>query len=369
VKRCAGLVETLDPCVQTSYGLRMILTCRYRVKGKSAAKALTRMARAVNTVLNFCGGAQEHARRWNRRRPSGFDLVNLTSGSSRELGLHSDTVQAVCKQFAISRNKAKRRPRWRGRKSLGWVPFQAARAIRLDGDTAVFLGRRFRLWYSRPVAGEIKCGCFAQDAAGHWFLNLQIEVEERTDCGVGEIGVDLGLSTLATLSTGEKIENPRHLRRHEVALAKAQRAGRKKRARAIHAKIKNARRHHLHQITTRLVRENRRIVVGDVSAAKLARTRMAKSVLDAGWSTLRHQLRYKAIGHGAEYVEADERWSSQVCSACYARSGPRGLKDLGVREWDCSECGTVHDRDTNSALLILLSGRNAGLQATEILGL
>lgn len=344
----------------------MILTYRYRVKDATSGTSLDRMARAVNLVWNFCGETQEHARRWNKRWPSGFDLVNLTAGCSRELGLHSDTVQAVCKQFAASRDKAKRRPRWRGRRSLGWVPFQAARAIKLDGDVAVFLGRRYRLWYSRPVEGRIKSGCFAQDARGRWYLNLQVEVEERADCGSGEVGIDLGLATLATLSTGDKIENPRHIRRHEESLAKAQRSGRKDRARAIHAKIANCRRHYLHEVTTRLVRGNRLIVVGNVSAAKLARTRMAKSVLDAGWSALRGMLHYKAMRHGASYVEADERWSSQVCSACGARSGPRGLKDLAVREWGCCECGVVHDRDTNSALLILLSGRNVGLQQTEI---
>lgn len=165
---------------------------------------------------------------------------------SRDLGLHSDTVQAVCKQFAVFRDKAKRRPRWRGRKSLGWVPFQAARAIKIGDGAAWFLGRKYRLWYSRPIAGKIKTGCFAQDARGRWYLNLQ-----------GEVGIDLGLATLATLSTGEKIENPRHVRRHEEALAKAQRAGNKRRAKAIHAKIAHCRRHHLHEATTKIVRVNR----------------------------------------------------------------------------------------------------------------
>ena len=81
---------------------------------------------------------------------SGFDLIKLTSGSSKLLGLHSDTVQAVCKQFAISRDACGKRPRWRGRKSLGWVPFQAPRAIRLQGDTVVFLGQRYHLWLTAP---------------------------------------------------------------------------------------------------------------------------------------------------------------------------------------------------------------------------
>jgi hypothetical protein len=105
----------------------MMLTFRYRVKDATAGKMLARMAVAVNQVWNYCGGIQNDSRRLNRRWPSGFDLIKLTSGSSKELGLHSDTVQAVCKQFAVSRDKARRKPRWRvsrgAKRSLGWVPF------------------------------------------------------------------------------------------------------------------------------------------------------------------------------------------------------------------------------------------------------
>lgn len=250
------------------------------------------------------------------------------------------------------------------------MPFQAGRAIKLDGDAVVFLKRRFRLWLSRPVEGEIKSGCFAQDARGRWYLNLQVEVAEAEPKSEGgEIGIDLGVKDLATLSTGEKIANPKHYAREEAALAKAQRAGRKRRAKAIHAKIANCRKHELHQFTTRLVRAHRKIVVGNVSAARLARTGMAKPVLDAGWSMLRLQLRYKAMRHGVEYVEADERYSSRLCSACGARSGPKGIAQLGVRSWVCSSCGVTHDRDHNAALNILASARNVGLQLPEIPGL
>src|SRR6516165_3867580 len=345
----------------------MILTFKYRLKG-TPDRWLAPQARAVNRVWNFCGDTQEAARRHNKGWPTGFDLINLTTGASRELGLHSDTMQAVCKEFAARRNKIRRRPRWRGQKALGWIPFQAARAIKLDDDAVIFLGRRYRLWYSRPAADKVRCGCFAADACGRWYLNLQCEVEEQTDCGSDEIGIDLGLNTLAATSTGEKITNLRIGRKHAAALARAQRAGRKNRVRAIHAKIERARKHYLHEISTRLVREYGLIVVGNVSATKLARTRMAKSVLDAGWSTLRHQLRYKAMRHGARYVEVDERWSSQLCSACgcLPLSRPKGIAQLGVRSWVCSDCGTVHDRDRNAALNILASGRNIVLQSTEI---
>ncbi|HEV3183075.1 MAG TPA: RNA-guided endonuclease TnpB family protein [Steroidobacteraceae bacterium] len=345
----------------------MILTHRYRLRETSGARReLSRQAKAVNFVWNFCGETHEAARRWDKRWPSGFDLIGLSHGVSRELQLHSDTVQAVCKQFAISRDSRRRRPRWRGRSSLGWIPFQAARAIRLEGTAVIFLKRRYRLWLSRPVEGKIKSGSFARDARGRWYLNLQVEVAERQDCGRAEVAIDLGLKDLATLSTGEKIANPRQLARYAEKLASAQRAGRKARARAIHAKIANCRRHFLHQLSARLVRENRRICVGNVNASRLARTSLAKSVLDAGWSQLRSQLRYKAMRHGAEYLEVDERFTTQVCSDCGAVSGPKGIAHLGVRDWICSECGVRHDRDINSSINILVSGRNAGLRLTEI---
>jgi len=346
----------------------VILTYCYRIKDSNHTNALRRQARAVNFVWNFCGETQRTAKRWLRRSPSAYDLHHLTVGTSRELGLHSDTVQDVCTQFVQSRRQYGRRPRWRGKKSLGWIPFKA-RSIQIRGDQAIFLGRNYRLWLSRPIEGVIRTGSFAEDARGRWYLNLQIEIAEQQNCGEAEVGIDLGLKTLATCSTGEQIANPRHLQQHAEKLATAQRAGRKARAQAIHAKIANGRRHYLHLVSTRLVRTHRLIVVGNISSSRLARTRMAKSVLDAGWSMLRTQLRYKAIRHGATYVEADEHGSTQVCSACAARSGPKGLQDLGVRTWTCVACGVSHDRDVNAARLILRSGRNAALQLTEIPGL
>jgi glycosyltransferase involved in cell wall biosynthesis len=150
----------------------------------------------VNRVWNYCGEVHNAARRHNKRWPSGFELINLTSGSSTLLGLHSDTVQAVCKQFAISRDACGKRPRWRGRKSLGWIPFQAPRAIRWQGDAVIFLGRRYRLWFSRPIEGKVLCGCFGEDTRGRWYLNLQVEApEDRVVLGM------TGTSTLLSISS------------------------------------------------------------------------------------------------------------------------------------------------------------------------
>jgi len=348
----------------------MLLTYRYRVKDATAGKRLARMALAVNQIWNYCGGIHNDSRRLNRHWPGGFDLIKLTNGSSKELGLHSDTVQAVCKQFALSRDKARRRPRWRvsrgPKRSLGWVPFQCDRPLKVCDDTVRFFGRDYRLWLSRPIPPDIRCGSFSEDASGRWYLNLVCEIADDLPTGTGEVGIDLGLKDLAALSTGEKIRNPRHVCRAAIQLARAQRAGRKKLARKIHRKVAAQRRHFLHETSTRIVRANALICVGDVNSAALARTKMAKSVFDAGWSTLRLMLRYKAMRHGARFVDTDERYSSQVCSGCHATSGPRGLKDLGVRSWVCSGCGVLHDRDTNASLNILASGRNVALHRPGI---
>ena len=93
-----------------------------------------------------------------------------------------------------------------------------------------------------------------------------------------------------------------------------------------------------------------------MNAAGLAKTRMAKSVLDAGWSTFRTMLQYKCDDAGVRFEEIDEAYSTQTCSACGCRGGPRGLQGLGIREWACLDCGAVHQRDVNAARVILARG-------------
>ncbi|AQG81325.1 RNA-guided endonuclease InsQ/TnpB family protein [Spirosoma montaniterrae] len=142
----------------------------------------------------------------------------------------------------------------------------------------------------------------------------------------------------------------------------AQRAGKKRRVTAIHAKIRNKRKDWNHKTTTRLVREYDRIVVGNVSSSKLRKTRLAKSVSDAGWADLKQMLRYKAISLGIEYREVKENFSTVTCSDCFAKSGPSGLSGLGVRDWVCTCCGSVHDRDVNAARNILRIGHGTPIK-------
>jgi IS605 OrfB family transposase len=146
-------------------------------------------------------------------------------------------------------------------------------------------------------------------------------------------------------------------RTHEDALAMAQRARKKKRVKAIHAKIANTRKDWTHKTTTAIVHRATLIVVGNVSSTKLVKTRMAKSVLDAGWGQLRTCLEYKANRLGVVYREVNESYSSVTCSDCGTRCGPSGLSALGVRVWCCVACGSVHQRDRNAAHNILRLGR------------
>jgi IS605 OrfB family transposase len=349
----------------------MVFVYRYRVK--SLTGLLNRQGRAVNVVWNYCNDRQKDALKWGRRWLTGFDLNKLTAGSSKELGIHSGTVNAVCEQYAKSRSQ-RRRPflRYRGRRSLCWVSLKG-RDLKREGDAFRFAGHTFRVFNSRPLPnGKIKDGTnFSADARGHWFLNITIEVAdaERRDLRRG-VGIDLGLKAFATLSTGEVIDNPRHFRALEERLAKAQRARRKRQAATIHARIANARRDFLHKLSHRLTRDFDYIACGNVSASKLARTPMAKSVGDASWSSFRNMLRYKAIARGAWFEEVNESFSSQVCSSCgdLPHSRPRGIADLGIRRWVCSACGCGHDRDVNAALnLLARSGHRAPAEGIPVL--
>jgi IS605 OrfB family transposase len=343
----------------------MILVYRYRVKSLNGL--LNQQSRACNFVWNYCNDRQKDALRFGRPWYSGFDLNKLTAGASKELGLHSGTVNAVCEQYAKSRSQ-KKRPylRYRGKKSLGWVPFKG-RELKREGDAFRFAGNTFRVFHSRALPeGKIKDGSnFSRDSRGNWFLNIVIEVACAAEVRppLKGVGIDLGLKDFATLSTGEKIGAQRIYRDAEAALAMVQRAGKKKRVKAIHAKVANRRSDFHHKLSTRLVKEFDYIAVGNVNAAGLAKTSMAKSVLDAGWSSFRTQLAYKAVKHGAWFEEVSEAFSSQVCSDCgtLPDSRPKGIADLGIRNWICSDCGCVHDRDVNAAKNILKKfGSRAG---------
>jgi putative transposase len=332
----------------------MIITYKYRVK--SLTGLLNKQAEAVNFVWNFCNDTQKHALKWHKKWPSKYDLQYLTAGSAKELGLYSQTVQEVCGRYAQSRSE-KNRPylRYRGKKCTGWIPL-TGQSLKREGTAFRFAGNTFRVFNSRPLPdGKIKDGTnFSQDRKGNWYLNIVIEVQEAQpkELNTG-IGIDLGLKEFATLSTGVVIPIQQVYRKAEDKLAVAQRANKKKQVKKIHAKVSNSRKDFLHKLSTDLVNSFDYIAVGNVSSSKLAKTTMAKSVLDAGWSSFRNMLKFKSVREGTWFEEVNESFTTQACSDCGSISGPKGQKGLEIRSWVCSECGSEHERDINAAINIL----------------
>lgn len=334
----------------------MILTYQFRIKDSTRKTKLKHLAAKVNFVWNYLNETSAFAWKRDRKWLSEFDFCYLMAGASKEFGLHSKCMRAVACEFVTRRNKAKRRRlKWRStKKNLGWIPFQQE-AIKLDSDVVMFQKTKYRFWKSRDIVGNIKSGSFSQNSKGQWFINLNCEAPdvEPTQSQIA-VGVDLGLKTTATMSDGSKIENPRITNRYAEKLALAQRAKKKKLATQIHNKIKNVRKDFLHKETSKLVKKYKTIYIGDVSSSKLAKTRLGKSVYDASWGMFKSMLEYKAIRLGVDFKVVKEKYSTVTCSSCFERTGPSGLSALGVREFVCTNCGAIHDRDVNAATNILL---------------
>lgn len=209
----------------------------------------------------------------------------------------------------------------------------------------------------------------ARDAAGRWFVTFHVDVPDPAPLPAAcqDVGVDVGLTHFATLSTGEKIPHPRdwernerRLRRYQRRLARCQKGSanrtkaKVKVARA-HARVADARRDFLHKTSTRLVQENGMIMVEDLNVSGMVRNHsLARAISTTGWGEFRGMLEYKAERHGRTVVAVD-RWypSSKTCSACGCLLASLSL---GTRHWTCPSCGTRHDRDINAAKNILAAG-------------
>jgi IS605 OrfB family transposase len=231
--------------------------------------------------------------------------------------------------------------------------------------------------WSRPLPSAPTSVTVIRDSAGRYFASFVVQAGGRQlpEAGV-ECGIDLGLGHFAVLDDGTKVSAPRFLRRAEKKLKRAQKdlsrkqkgSGNRDKARVkvarAHARIRDARRDFHHKLSTKIIRENQAVYVEDLAVRGLARTRLAKSVHDAGWSAFTGMLEYKARLHGRVFVRVGRREpTSQVCSACGVKDGP---KPLAVREWKCSACGTVHDRDVNAALNIKKLGQVAAGRAETL---
>jgi putative transposase len=256
-------------------------------------------------------------------------------------------------------------PRFKSRKDNRQAVRFTANArwkITTGGDLSLPKIGDVRVTWSRVLPSVPSTVTVVKDAAGRYFASFVVETDPDqalpgTDA---QVGIDLGLSHFAILSDGTKIDAPRFLRRAEKKLKKEQRhlsrktkgsnnrtKARIKVARA-HTRVADARREFHHQLSTRIIRENQAVAVEDLAVKGLARTRLAKSVHDAGWSAFVGMLEYKAARYGRTFVRIGRfEPTSQVCSQCGVKDGP---KPLHIRVWECGACGAVLDRDINAAV-------------------
>ncbi len=341
-------------------------TLKIRIKDKHS-KLLTKLAMEVNYVFNYSNElSYEHLRRTGKFF-SAYDLHEYTKGASKELSIHSQTIQAINEELVLRKRQFKKaKLRWRvskgSRKSLGWIPFKSS-AIKYINGQIKYGNTYFSLWDSYGINNYIiRSGCFVEDSRGRWYICLNVlpkqPIEIPDNSNKSEVGIDLGLKDFIATSDGLKIEAKQFYRKSENKLKIAQRANKIDRVRALHTKIKNQRLDFLHKLSSKLVKEHSAIYIGNVNAKSLSKTTLAKSVHDAAWSTFRTMLRYKCENAKVLFKIVNEKYSTQVCSccSCIGDSSPKGRAGLGIREWSCVYCGTVHDRDINAANNILATG-------------
>ncbi|MCX5357871.1 transposase [Streptomyces sp. NBC_00124] len=356
---------------------------KYRFYPSDAQAAeLVRTFGCVRKVYNLALAARTEA--WARRERVDYnatsamltawkrteELAFLNEVSSVPLQQTLRHLQSAFTHFFAKRAKY---PRLKSRKTSRKSAEYTTSGFRLrDGAlTLAKMADPLDVVWSRPLPEGAKPSTVtvSQDPAGRWFVSILCEdpLVKPLPATDAAIGIDVGLNHLLALSTGEKIANPRHERRDRTRLAKAQlelsrkakgsanRAKARRRVARVHARIADRRRDLLHQLTTRLVRENQTLVIEDLTVRTMVKNRqLARAIADAGWREFRCLLEYKAAWYGREVIAVDRFFpSSKLCSGC---GSLREKLPLSVRTWTCGNCGTAHDRDVNAAKNLLAAG-------------
>ncbi|MBM0256678.1 transposase [Micromonospora sp. 4G55] len=227
--------------------------------------------------------------------------------------------------------------------------------------------------WSRALPADATSVTIIKDAARRYFASFVVTTPDQPLPPAGtEVGIDLGLTHFAVLSDGTKVTAPKFLRRAARKLKRLQQdlsrkqRGSNNRKKAVvkvaraHARVADTRRDWQHKLSTRIIRDNQAVYVEDLCVAGLGRTRLAKSVHDAGWSQFVGMLAYKATRHGRTFARVDRFFpSTRMCSGC-GRINDK--MPLHLRSWTCP-CGATHDRDVNAAINVLAAGRAESLNA------
>ncbi|WP_425824757.1 RNA-guided endonuclease InsQ/TnpB family protein [Streptomyces fractus] len=356
---------------------------KYRFYPSDAQAAeLSRTFGCVRKVYNMALQARTEA--WARGERVNYNATSamLTAWKKTEQLAFLNEVSSVPLQQTLRHlqtaytnffGKRAKYPRFKSRKKSRASAEYTSSAFRFrDGRlTLAKMAEPLDIVWSRPLPENTAPSTVtvSRDAAGRWFVSLLVEdpaIKPLTATD-GAVGIDVGLDHLLTLSTGEKIANPRHERRDRARLAKAHRnvsrkaKGSNNRTKArrrvakVYARIADRRRDRLHQLSTRLVRENQTLVIEDLTVRNMVKNRkLARAISDASWREFRSMLEYKAAWYGRDLVVVDRFFpSSKLCSACGTL---REKMPLSVRTWTC-DCGTTHDRDVNAAKNLLAVGR------------
>ncbi|WP_433919418.1 transposase [Streptomyces canus] len=346
------------------------------------AAELSRTFGCVRKVYNMALAARTAA--WARQERVNYNQTSalLTAWKKTEELAYLNEVSSVPLQQALRHlqvaftnffGKRAKYPRFKSRKKSRKSAEYTTSGFRFrEGKlTLAKMSEPLAIVWSRPLpeGAQPSTVTVSLDAAGRWFVSMLCEDPRVTPLAATDaaVGVDVGLDHLLTLSTGEKIANPRHERRDRARLALAQRRLAKKakgdganRAKArhkvakIHAKIADRRRDALHKLSSRLLHENQVVVIEDLTVRTMLKNHtFARAISDAAWAQFRTMLEYKATWYGRELVVVD-RWfpSSKLCSACGTL---QNKMPLHVRTWTC-DCGTTHDRDVNAAKNLLAAG-------------
>jgi putative transposase len=279
-------------------------------------------------------------------------------------------TQRLRDQDAAFRNFFARRaryPRFKGTSMSGSLRFQDVGAAWGRGLLCLPKLGVLKLAEALPQVERPGLVTLSRDSAGRYHVSFRADVAVTVlPIMHRAVGVDLGLESLATLSTGEKIPNPRryharlrYLRQQQRGLARRQPGSQRRekqrlRVARAHARVRQERQFALHGLTTRLERDFDLICIEDLNVKGLSRGMHARAVHDVAFREVRRQLAYKSDWYGKILVEVD-RWypSSKSCSAC--RQTLDALR-LNEREWRCPKCGTLHDRDVNAARNLLAEG-------------
>ncbi|MFG3339378.1 RNA-guided endonuclease InsQ/TnpB family protein [Glycomyces sp. NPDC048151] len=259
--------------------------------------------------------------------------------------------------------------------------------FRLRANGRLYLAKigELRVAWSRELPAEPSSVTVVLTPTGKYFASFVVAVTGEIEGSgppadvEGETGIDLGLKEFAVLRGGKVIENPRFFRKMERKLVKAQRElsrkqkGSANRAKArirlarVHERVKDRRDDWLHKQVGSIIAENQGVFVEDLNVKGLSRGRAAKSVADAALGRFLVLLESRAARAGRSFVKVDRFFpSTQLCSACGALTGPKGLEGLAIRSWACG-CGALHDRDANAELNIRREGKRlvaAGLADT-----